>query len=96
MQPSRRGIPSLSLPAPAARAGIVASVAFLLITMSVPVLSVRGSPRAVESVSPWVHSARVSREPVLRVADAVALREVLQRWGWNEGRRPVRGTVAAR
>ncbi len=75
---------ALALPVPVARVGIVASLAFLLLAMSVPVIAARGAPRHILAESPYAHSARVHREPVLRVAHADALLATLQRWGWSE------------
>lgn len=82
----RATLPCLTMPRPVARIGIALSLGFLALSVSVPALGVRASRPLRGSESPWAHSARIHREPVLRVAHADGLRAALQRWGWNERR----------
>lgn len=79
-------LPCLALPRPLARLGIVLSLGFLALAISVPALGAVPKRPVRGAESPWTQSARSHREPVLRVAHAGALRSVLQRWGWNERR----------
>lgn len=79
-------LPCLAMPRPLARLGIVLSLGFLALVISVPALGAVPKRLVRSAESPWAHSARIHREPVLRVAHASALRSVLQRWGWHECR----------
>ena len=87
---ARAELPCLALPRPVARIGIALSLGFLALSVSVPALAARRAESHRGNDSPSAHSARIHREPVLRVAHADALRSVLQRWGWCERRAQAR------